>query len=92
MHKSTTAETWRVPSKLTLKLDAGAIRQAKIYAKKRHTSLSQLVEAYFRMVGREAVVRSRFTPLVRELSGIIPHEHTVNLGKKYVDHLDQKYR
>jgi predicted HicB family RNase H-like nuclease len=33
-------------TKLTLKLDGDIIEQAKIYAKKKNTSLSKLIESY----------------------------------------------
>lgn len=42
-------------SKLTLRLDEGVIERAKAYAARRGTSVSGLVEDYFRLVASEPV-------------------------------------
>jgi hypothetical protein len=77
-------------TKLTLKLDQGVIQSVKIYAEKNNRSLSKLVEDYFRNLLIESETsRSKFSPLVQELSGIIS-EKDID-GMSYTDYLESKY-
>ena len=56
--------------KLTLRLNKQLIEQAKLYAAKHNLSVSQLVETYFRNL--QEVDAEEHTPLVRQLTGILP--------------------
>ena len=73
--------------KLTIRVDARLIEQAKAYAEAHNTSVSQLVEAYFVNLNREAQSKSP-TPILDELTGILPEE--VNI-EDYYDYLMEKY-
>ena len=54
-------------TKLTLKLDRSIIEQAKTYAKKKNTSLSQLIESYLGLLV-DPKESKEVTPLVKGLS------------------------
>jgi hypothetical protein len=77
-------------TKLTLKLDDDIIKQAKLYAKKKNTSLSKLIESYLGLLvdpeeGREV------TPLVKSLSGVVNLPGRTDYKKIYRKHLQSKY-
>lgn len=57
-------------TKLTLSLDEHIIAKAKIYAKVKKTSVSQLVEHYLSQVVSQQ--EPELTGVVAELAGIIP--------------------
>jgi hypothetical protein len=79
-------------SKLTLKMDSDIIEQAKTLALSQHTSLSRLVENYFRLLTAKRKESEEVTPLVRELSGIISLDNDRNVKDEYADYLTEKYR
>jgi hypothetical protein len=54
-------------AKLTLKMDACVIRRAKQYAHKKKTSLSALVEGYFKLL----TVEQKETSLTEEIRGCL---------------------
>jgi len=60
-------------TKLTIKLDEHIIERAKIYAKARNTSLPKLVANYFHNITMESSEEEEVTPLIKSLSGIVPH-------------------
>jgi hypothetical protein len=79
--------------KLTLKLDKDIIEQAKRYAQRKNANLSNMVENYFKsLVDEEKKTRVEYSPLVKELSGIISLESEVNPTDGYTDYLIEKYR
>jgi hypothetical protein len=77
-------------NKLTLKLDGSVIERAKIYAKKKNTSLSQLVENYLGFLV-EPKEDNEITPLVKSLSGILDLPKDFDHKKSYKNHLVKKY-
>lgn len=76
-------------AKLTLKLDAQVISLAKKYAAQRQSSLSRLVETYFRRLVSERSVVPKYSPLVKELSGVISKKDLADLD--YSEYLTNKY-
>lgn len=79
-------------TKLTLSLNNDIISKAKAYAKKNHTSLSVLVENYFRFITEKNVKELKpISPLVEELSGIIDLPEDFELEKEYTDYITHKY-
>ncbi len=79
-------------TKLTLKLDKSAIERAKLYAKSRHTSLSALVENYFKSLAEEKQpTEMELSPIVQELSGIIELPKDFDLKEDYTEYLIEKY-
>ena len=78
-------------AKLTLKLDQAVIERTKEYAKERHLSLSGMVENYFRTLAGDQRKKIPLTPLVRELSGILPAKAARDWKKRYTEYLIRKY-
>ncbi len=77
-------------TKLTLQLNKDAIDMAKLYAKTHQTSLSALVENYFRVLAKENAP-PKMSPIVEELSGIIELPDMFDLKEEYTKHLIEKY-
>ena len=79
-------------TKLTLSLNNDIIADAKAYARGRHTSLSVLVENYFRFLTEKNIKKTKtVSQLVNELSGIIELPDNFDSKKKYTDYLTEKY-
>jgi hypothetical protein len=79
-------------TKLTLSLDKDVIDQAKKYARRRHQSLSKVVEGYLRQLSCPEAGEGEITPLVAELSGLVSPERADRRRKEYADYLEEKYR
>lgn len=80
-------------TKLTLKLDKEAIEQAKRYAERRRVSLSKIVERYFKsLADEEQPEKTEYSPLVKELSGIINLKGNADIKDEYTDYLIDKYK
>jgi len=79
-------------AKLTLSLDQNVIERAKRYAQRRHRSLSGLVESYLREVTRTDLAADEVTPVVAELSGVVPGAAADVHRDDYADYLAEKYR
>jgi len=77
-------------TKLTLKLDHSIIEQAKIYAKKKNTSLSKLIESYLGLLV-DPKDTQEVTPLVKSLSGVVDLPKNFDYKKDYKKHLLNKY-
>lgn len=78
--------------KLTLSLDRQSIDQAKVYAKDRNTSLSILVESFFKSMIREKPQSKLISPMTLELLGVLKKTKVKNLKKEYADYLEKKYQ
>ena len=80
-------------TKLTLKLDKDVIDEIKIYAQSRNISLSKMVEKYFRsLTNGKRYVNDKYSPIVKELSGIIKIKDDTDYRDKYTDYLVEKYK
>ncbi|MBX2938786.1 MAG: hypothetical protein KF880_01800 [Ferruginibacter sp.] len=77
-------------TKLTVKLDSDIIEQAKIYARRKNTSLSKLIESYLGLLV-EPNDKQQITPLVKSLSGIVTLPKNLDAKKDYKKHLLNKY-
>jgi hypothetical protein len=78
-------------TKLTLKLNESVIEQAKIYAKSKNTSLSQLIETYLTLIVNPKDGNEEITPLVKSLSGVIKLSKNDGTDKSYKRHILDKY-
>ena len=79
-------------TKLTLSLNNDIIARAKSYAKINHTSLSVLVENYFRFLTEQKTKDSKtVSPLVSELSGIIDLPADFDSKEEYTNYISEKY-
>lgn len=73
--------------KLTIRVDARLIEQAKAYAEAHNTSVSQLVEAYFVNLSQEEP--TKHAPITEELTGILPSD--IDVEKIRLEYLMEKY-
>ena len=76
-------------AKLTLSMDSSVIASMKGYAAENNSSISQIVESFFRNLLSSQSKSKEISPLVQELSGIIPVEK--NDTEDYIDYLESKY-
>ena len=73
-------------TKLTIRVPRDLLDSAKRYARKNHTTLTNLIETYLqRLPGVDELVDA---PIVRALSGSLPAEASMD---DYRKHLDEKY-
>ncbi|MDQ3550740.1 MAG: DUF6364 family protein [Bacteroidota bacterium] len=80
-------------TKLTLSMEKKIIEQAKKYAKKRNTSLSGLIKNYLlNLTQPEKNQQDQITPLVKDLSGIVPQDMVKDFKHQYAGHLNKKYK
>jgi hypothetical protein len=78
-------------SKLTLLLDDKVIKKAKDYSKTNQTSLSKLVEEYFRLLSETKNKRSvKTATIVSEIAGILKGAQVSE--DDYTDYLIEKYK
>ncbi len=79
-------------TKLTLKLDAAIIKEAKLYAKNSNTSLSKLIENYLSAITTESFKKRKINPIVKSLTGIITLDDKKDYRKSYTKYLVEKYK
>jgi hypothetical protein len=77
-------------TKLTLNLNKGVIEQAKSYAKENSVSLSKLIESYLDSLTTRSEKKSKISPLVKSLTGVIP-SRDYDDKEDYKDYLSEKY-
>ena len=59
-------------TKLTLNINKNIIESAKDYARENSVSLSKLIENYLNSLTKEQKNKTKVSPLVESLTGIIP--------------------
>ena len=78
-------------TKLTLTLEKEIIEQAKLYAKQKGRSLSDLIENYLKsLVGNQD--KKKLSPRVKKLLGSISLPANFDHKKAYGDYLSNKYK
>lgn len=77
-------------TKLTLNIDQNVIEEAKFYAKNNSVSLSKLIENYLLSLTRKNTEKTKVSPLVESLTGVISLERK-DYKKEYSDYLFEKY-
>ncbi len=78
-------------AKLTLKIDDSVIASAKQFAREHHTSVSKLVETYFKTITHETTTKKKVTGVVGELAGLLKDRDVSDRKREYVDYLEEKY-
>jgi len=80
-------------TKLTLTLDKEIIEIAKVYAKDKGQSLSEMVENYFKLVtaDRRKISEKQLSPKVRKLRGIIKTDKEIDYKQTLAEELSTKY-
>ena len=80
-------------TKLTLTLEKEVIEIAKVYAKEKGQSLSEMVENYFKLVtkDRRKIKPKELSPRIRRLRGIIKVTEKIDDKKTLTEELSKKY-
>lgn len=82
-------------TKLTLSLEKDVIERAKKYAKKKHKSLSEMVEEYLKEITKPSqtgILKQNLPPITKELSGLLKGKPVLDFKKEIADYLDKKYK
>lgn len=80
-------------AKLTLSIEKSVIEKAKDFAKRNHTSLSQMIEDYFAGITEKNKKNDdEIAPEVRALMGILKLPEDFDFKKDRTEYLEQKYR
>ena len=79
-------------AKLTLSIDKEVARRAKVYAKTKGRSLSDLVENYLKLLTRNTDIEdAEFSPRVKSLLGSVKLPPDFDYKKELADSLTRKY-
>jgi hypothetical protein len=79
-------------TKLTLTIDQAIIEKAKVYAKQRESSLSNLIENYLKALTQEgSPAEIELTPLVKSLKGSFTQPKDFDYKKELTKCLSDKY-
>ena len=79
-------------AKLTLNINKDVARKAKVYAKSKGRSLSDLVENYLKLLTKNSSVQdSEYTPRVKSLLGCIKLPEDFDYKREIADSLVKKY-
>jgi hypothetical protein len=79
-------------AKLTLSIDKEVARRAKVYAKNKGRSLSDLVENYLKLLTKNTPIEdTEYTPRVKSLLGSVTLPADFDYKKELADALTKKY-
>lgn len=78
-------------TKLTLTLDQSVIEQAKLYAKDKGRSLSELIENYLKVVLDDKQPKIKLSPSIKKLKGSIKLPDNVDYKEELTKALSAKY-
>lgn len=79
-------------TKLTLTVEQKIIEKAKLYAKRKGRSLSDLIENYLKVITREKDdAEIEITPVVKSLRGSFKAPQNFNYKKELTKKLSDKY-
>ncbi|MEN8120996.1 MAG: DUF6364 family protein [Bacteroidota bacterium] len=78
-------------TKLTLTLEQSIIEQAKLYAKDKGRSLSELIENYLKVVLEDGQQKVKLSPSIKKLKGAIKLPENFDYKKELTDALSEKY-
>ena len=76
-------------TKLTLRMDDTLVKKAKVEAKRRHKSVSQMVADFVASLGRQSVGEEKPAPLTSSLIGILNGHRISEVDHK--KHLREKH-
>jgi len=79
-------------AKLTLSIDQNVARRAKVYARTKGRSLSDLVENYLKLLIRDSAIEDYdYSPRVKSLLGSVNLPVDFDYKKELADSLAKKY-
>ena len=79
-------------TKLTLTIEKSIIEQAKLYAKDKGRSLSELIENYLKVVLDDRQQKVKLSPSIKKLKGAIQLPEDFDYKKELTESLSAKYR
>jgi len=79
-------------TKLTLTLDQSIIEQAKLYAKDKGRSLSELIENYLKVVLDDGQKTIKLSPSIKKLKGAIKLPDDFDYKEELTESLSAKYK
>lgn len=77
-------------TKLTLTLEQSIIEQAKLYAKEKGRSLSELIENYLKVVIDDNPQKIKLSPSIKKLKGSIKLPDDFDYKKEILKSISQK--
>ena len=80
-------------TKLTLTIEQEVIERAKIYAKNKNRSLSDLIESYLKILTKEErkQKKDQLSPIVKSLKGSFNMPKDMDYKKELRNRLEEKY-
>lgn len=80
-------------TKLTLTIEQEIIEQAKIYAKEKNRSLSDIIENYLKILTKEERKQkfNKLSPIVESLKGSFKMPKNMDYKKELGNRLEKKY-
>jgi len=85
-------KTHVMQTKLTLTLEQSIIEQAKLYAKDKGRSLSELIENYLKVVLEDSQQKVKLSPSIKKLKGAIKLPEDFDYKKELTEALSAKYK
>jgi hypothetical protein len=85
-------KTYVMQTKLTLTIEQSIIEQAKLYAKDKGRSLSELIENYLKVVLEDNQQKVKLSPSIKKLKGSIKLPDNFDYKKDLTDALSAKYK
>ncbi len=81
-------------TKLTLSLDKNVITRAKMYARHKNKSLSQIIEDYLKTIPVDEVETNfiKEIPVTRSLAGILKGKEEFDFKNEISDYITGKYK
>ena len=79
-------------TKLTLTIEQSVVEKAKLYAKEKGRSLSDIIENYLKAVTSEQRAIEDFSPLVNSLRGSFKAPENFDYEKELSQGLSEKYK
>ncbi len=78
-------------TKLTLTIEQSIIERAKIYAKGKGRSLSDIIESYLKVITTEQRTADEISPLIKSLRGSFKAPESFDYKKELSKGLSEKY-
>ena len=77
--------------KLTLTIEQAIIERAKLYAKERGRSLSDIIENYLKAITKEEKKEEELSPIIKSLRGSFKMPKSFDYKKELSKGLSEKY-
>jgi Family of unknown function (DUF6364) len=78
-------------TKLNLTIDEKTAKKIKVYAAKKKTSVSKIVEEYFKKLTESEAKKNEFRSFVEKYAGSIKRKEPINIEKERDEYLKEKY-